>query len=392
MPKNILFISNTEVTNPILHSQGLPLLEHVSMAGYETHFVSFNYEKNNLDSDLTTKIKNKYGPNILFREITLTSFKYLPAWITLLYFGSKEIVKLLKAEEIQIIHARSLFPAIIGLIAKKKSNVKIKLIYDNRGLYIKEGIFIGRWKRNSLKVFSLRFLERLVINNSSAIVIVSNKFKEFIVENYSNKIAKKLYVINNKVKIIPNIKRPNSDNVFVYAGSSAKWYCIEDMFILFVEIRKVIYDPKFVILTYEVEDFSAMIKSYPSLQNVTKILNIFSDDVHCYLEKCNVGVMLREQSVFTRVSAPLKFAEYLNAGLPILVNEGVGDTEDIINKYNVGTVIKGKDYSSAVKNLKLLLQDTEVRNRCKMVAKLEFDQQDAFKQYLNIYSALINDE
>jgi len=78
--------------------------------------------------------------------------------------------------------------------------------------------------------------------------------------------------------------------------------------------------------------------------------------------------------------------------LPLLVSEGVGDIEEIIDKYNVGIVIKGKDYSSALTNLKLLLEDTEVRNRCKMVAKLEFDQLDAFKQYLDIYNALINDE
>ena len=205
MPKKILFISNTDITNPILHSQGLPLLEHVRKAGYETYFVSLKYEKHTLDLDLINKIKNKYGANILFKEITLPSYDYIPAWITQLYFGSTEIVKLLKVEGIEIIHARSFFPAIIGLIAKKKSNIKINLIYDNRGLYIQEGIYSGRWKRFSLKVFSLRLLESVVINNSSAIIIVSNKFKEFMLKNYSNKVSKKLHVINNKVKILPNV-------------------------------------------------------------------------------------------------------------------------------------------------------------------------------------------
>lgn len=392
MEKNVLFISNTNLANPILHSQGLPLLEYASKNGFKTHFVSINSEESNFKSDLVAKIKRKYSSSISFHEITINSHKFLPGWINIIYFGSYGISKIVSLEKIQIIHARSLFPAILGLFAKTRSTNKTHLIYDNRGLYIDESIYIGRWKKNSLKVFFLYFFERVVFKKSEAVILVSSKFKQFIIKKYSQNISKKLHVINNKTKISSIVEQPNDKNVFVYVGSAAKWYCVENMFNLFVEVKKQIFNSKFIIITYESENFSNVTKKYQCISNDIKFLNIFSDEVNSYLVKCNVGVMLREQSIFTEVSAPLKFAEYLNAGLPVLINEGVGDTERIINKYNVGVIIKNNDYKEAVKKIRILLKDPQIKLLCNEVAKKEFDQQQAFVQYLEIYEKLLKNE
>ena len=83
-----------------------------------------------------------------------------------------------------------------------------------------------------------------------------------------------------------------------------------------------------------------------------------------------------------------KFAEYLSAGLPVLLSEGIGDTESVIRKYNVGVIIKNNDYESAISELQELLNDKDVYHRCLRIADKKFNINISFKQYQEIYDKL----
>jgi glycosyltransferase involved in cell wall biosynthesis len=100
------------------------------------------------------------------------------------------------------------------------------------------------------------------------------------------------------------------------------------------------------------------------------------------------GVSLRKPDMVSRVSAPIKFAEYLSAGLPVILHEGIGDTEQIIKKYNVGVIIKKNDYESAISELQELLNDKDVYRRCLRIADKEFNIKTSFQQYQEIYDKL----
>ena len=68
---------------------------------------------------------------------------------------SKTIVK---KNKIDIVHARSLYPAIISMFLKI-IYPRLKLIYDNRGVFIEEQIFLGQWKRQGITETTVRMLE-----------------------------------------------------------------------------------------------------------------------------------------------------------------------------------------------------------------------------------------
>ena len=93
-----------------------------------------------------------------------------------------------------------------------------------------------------------------------------------------------------------------------------------------------------------------------------------------------------------RFSSPLKFAEYLSAGLPVLISQGVGDTEETVKQNNVGIVIKNKNYVEALSEMKRLLQDPQVYYRCRKLAEKDYNIETSFAQYLNIYQNLLKDE
>jgi hypothetical protein len=57
-----------------------------------------------------------------------------------------------------------------------------------------------------------------------------------------------------------------------------------------------------------------------------------------YLSISDYGILIREYSVTNKVASPTKFAEYLNAGLKVIISPEIGDFSAMVDKYNLGYV------------------------------------------------------
>lgn len=56
------------------------------------------------------------------------------------------------------------------------------------------------------------------------------------------------------------------------------------------------------------------------------------------LASCDVGILVREDSLTNRVASPVKFAEYLAAGLRVLVSDHLGDISGLVRDHALGWV------------------------------------------------------
>jgi glycosyltransferase involved in cell wall biosynthesis len=388
--KSIIFLSDSNLDNPILHKQGLPLLIHLSKMGYKVFFVFFirNNEKISAFSKHTI---SSYSQLIHFSEIRINPIKIIPTWVLYFIIGFISLRKIIKENRIKIIHARSLLPAILGYLLKTFTIKKIKLIYDNRGVYIDEMIAIDKWKKNGIKEKIFRQLEYQVERNCDKIVVVSDYFQSYLVKKHKNDISFKTDVITNRTLIDRNIdltQKHSNKIVLVYSGSGAIWQNSVEFKKMFSQALNIFDDVLLKIISYEPEKFQTL---FPADSEFLGKINIDSVEPHKVkdeLQKCNCGILLRENNLVNNVSSPLKFAEYLAAGLPVLLSEGIGDTESIIKKYNVGVVIKKNNYVVALKELKLLLTDKDLYDRCLSIADKEFNIGISFKQYQKIYDEL----
>ncbi len=386
---NILFISDGSVTNPILHSQGLPLLQSLEKKSY---FISFETQTiDDYKRYVEKNLKNNFS-KVVFCPIFLKGV--FPFGLENIVFGVIKVISLCLRKRISIVHARSLIPAFIGIISKFLFLGKISIVFDNRGALIEEEILKGNWNRLSYKVKFFSFIEKLIVKYSNQIIVVSNSFKKHILANYNFLgINHKISVIPNGTKILLNNKNlPSnfSDRITcVYSGSSASWQKIESVFEFFVIAKKKFSNISFKIITYEIETFKEKAKKYLSLEPNILIANVPTHKVKDELSKCNFGILIRDNNIINNVASPLKFAEYLAAGLPVIVSENVGDTEEIINKYNVGVILRNNNYEEAIAEIMELLKDKQIKEKCKMVAKKEFDIKKSIEAYRNIYKKLI---
>jgi len=180
------------------------------------------------------------------------------------------------------------------------------------------------------------------------------------------------------------------DYIGVYSGSAASWQNINGMMELFKIAFNMFDNTRIKILTWQKERFVNKLSNYPELKDKIEILFLVQEKVFDNLIRCNFGIIFRENNLISNVSSPLKFAEYLAAGLPILINEGIGDTENIISKYNIGVIIRRENYYAGLKEMMDLLKDKNVYSRCRDVALREFNIKDAFNSYQMIYEELLN--
>ena len=398
MKKNVLFISDGSLANPIVHSQGYPLLEALSEDDYNCHLLTFESsqiirEVNNTFDDLQKKFVN----DIKIYPIILNLGLIFPGWLQIYFRGVRNCIRIIKQNDIKIIHARSFNPSLIALTLTLLFFPTVKFLFDNRGVFIDEEIYIGRLKKNSFKVKILRKIEKTIIKRADMIVVVSKAFKHYLASNLEQKrqyLSDKIIVIPNGTEVLEENDRLVSDNINngfigIYSGSTAKWQRIPDIISLCKVGVKKFANFRLKIFTYD--DPNIIKKHYignKHLEHFIEVTTLDSTEVKSYLQEGKFGILLRERHILNRVACPLKFAEYLAAGIPVLISEGVGDTEKIINDYRVGVVIYNDDFDKALSEMFELVSDTTIRNRCREVAKKEFNLSYSITLYKNVYRDL----
>jgi len=108
-----------------------------------------------------------------------------------------------------------------------------------------------------------------------------------------------------------------------------------------------------------------------------------------YLMACDARLLVRHPSLVSKVASPVKFAEYLACGLPVLAFAGIGDTEWIIKEFTVGECVNPSDKESirvGVRRLLTLIQGygDGLREQCRNIALRYF----SWETYLPIYRKL----
>lgn len=91
-------------------------------------------------------------------------------------------------------------------------------------------------------------------------------------------------------------------------------------------------------------------------------------------------------------SSPTKIGEYLACGLPVVVNEGLGDSDQQIREANAGHVVPTYDepaLMAAGAAVLDLLHDVTARDRARSLAERVFDVRAGASQYDAMYRRML---
>ena len=74
------------------------------------------------------------------------------------------------------------------------------------------------------------------------------------------------------------------------------------------------------------------------------------EDVPAALSACDYGLLIRDKNMTNKVSSPVKFAEYLSCGLPVIISEEIGDFSNFVRVNNCGHILdESNDFPALVR-------------------------------------------
>jgi glycosyltransferase involved in cell wall biosynthesis len=104
------------------------------------------------------------------------------------------------------------------------------------------------------------------------------------------------------------------------------------------------------------------------------------------------GAAMRKPAYSQIACAPTKLAEYLGCGIPAIVNRGIGDAAEMVERERVGIVLS--DFSPAeigrgADALLELLREEGLAERCRATAMKFFSLEEGVAAYDRVYRQLL---
>jgi len=184
----------------------------------------------------------------------------------------------------------------------------------------------------------------------------------------------------NEAIITPYVAENQTVRI-VYAGGTSGWQSFEKVVDLLKDLLQRQSNVNVLFLTQEHKAVDELIAAFPN-RCERKFVN--HQAVNAILQSYDYGILIRDNKVTNRVASPVKFAEYLNAGLSVLISEGVGDFSAFVTQNDCGFII-----SDSIPNLNAISADQKKINIA--LCKLHFSKDSpsiiqSFKSILDVLS------
>lgn len=234
----------------------------------------------------------------------------------------------------------------------------VKVIFDCRGDEVAE--FIGRhevgedqakWALLLQKQYdTVVKLQRTAVCEADAICCVSNAMANELSARYGVPMSRfhvipcctdvELFRVDESHRArIRDMLGLRDRFVVTYCGS-LEFYQLPDQAIrVFRIIRRIEPRAHFLAITTHPEKMRALAMSAGITSEEMSVLSLPPAEVPKYLVVSDVGLLLRHNDSINRVAAPVKFAEYLASGTPVIITEGIGDYSQAVAEHGLGVVV-----------------------------------------------------
>ena len=313
----------------VYHSQVIDVVKLYKKEGYKIKLIAFVSPRN------FNKDKNQIK-EFIPDAIVLPSIPKLSNWRL-----NKYLLNFFTSKKATII-CRGVFSTNIALLMKSKFE---NIIYDGRGAIKAEQEEYGVYNSTGIE-HQIEDLEKEAVLKSDLQISVSSKLLEYWEEEYNYKRGNDTVIpcsvgnnhLNNfekKYSLLDGFKE--GDILLIYSGSLAGWQSLDNLDELLSEILK---NEKVKILFLS-QAHSTIDKLSDKFKNRIFRKWLSPSDVPKYLALGDYGILLRNDNITNKVASPVKFAEYLSAGLKVLISENIGDFSELVEENDLGFIVKG---------------------------------------------------
>jgi glycosyltransferase involved in cell wall biosynthesis len=262
-----------------------------------------------------------------------------------------------------------------------------RFLFDLRGLLAEEYVDAGHWREGDIKFRLTKRMERVFFRRADAFVMLTHRIKGELVKHEPS-----LHLRADDIQVIPccvDIERFSADPqqrinyrqnrgwterlVLTYVGKLGTWYLPDEMVKFFAAARQ--QDVRFFFQVLTQSDPTLIEASFKAAEIPSESYDIrFAPprELPLILAGSDAGISFIRSCYSKRASSPTKIGEYLAAGLPIVVNAGIGDCDEILRTNRLGVVINDfsdAEYGRVAEELCRLLEANDTFVRCQEYAE-----------------------
>lgn len=406
----VLYVSYNGMLDPLGQSQVIPYLKELSQLGVKFTLLSFErahaFELEGLERcrELGEELA-RYG--IEWHRLRYHQRPSLPATVFDVAAGIRLASRLVRRNKIEMVHARAHIPAVIALALKRRFG--IKMIFDIRGLMAEEYIEAGHWSAGSIPSRVTKSMEGRVLRATDGVVTLTDRLwtaMQSWPDLNGTAIAHQTipccvdlerFCFNDQSRAARRAELGIDDRfVLVYSGSIGGWYMMEEMASFFAALKRRQPRPFFLWLTNGASTIveGAMTKLGIEHSDYA-IRSVTPADVPSFLSAGDAGIAFYRPGVSRLGTSPVKLSEYLACGLPVVINSGIGDSDEIIANDKIGSVVAGFNeaaYADALDAIEALTRDVKAtRSATRKVAERLFNVRAVgVERYARLYETVLD--
>ncbi|MBW1696450.1 MAG: glycosyltransferase [Deltaproteobacteria bacterium] len=373
-------------------------------------YSNFRRYKNELDS-LRQELARKGIRLITVRTLFSSAFFNMKA-LGLAWFSLSSLFsawRVFRSRRVNIVHCRYYYATFLALLIRRLTGGRFKVIFDVRSLLPEQGVVNGNWRAGSFTFRFWKAVERWMFKSADLSVAVSPAMASRIKEENPQAPAETIPNFADLDTFKPDpVKRVQSRRelgiekrrVLVFSGTVGKRYpagriaeAVQVFFRLFGT------ESFFLLLSPSDEKRLAPLADALASRGLKRgetwvCLKAPPEEVPFYLNAADWALLVladflsgetavaRDDYVF-----PIKFAEYLALGLPILTHPSNRGMRETVQSYGVGAVLDG---SLPPEKLRAALEqnETQMRERCLETARNDFSLSRFAARYSEIYREL----
>lgn len=393
---NILYISYDGATDLVSRSQVLPYLKGMSDRGWRVTFLSF---EKSMGSGEGADVRPEELKDGRIRWVPRRYHKVptIPATVYDILQGVSAGSGVIKNGHIDVIHVRGYIAACIGFILKSMFGVKI--VFDMRGFWADEKVDAGSWKEGGAMHRLFKRFEKFFIAHADEIVVLTEAAKREILESHPARTG---------ITVIPccvdiglfarafSVARQPVDaarRVVLYVGNLGSFYNLDGILDFFGFLKEM--DRSFFLRIVSGYGKELVIQRAIS-RNIGvsdySIEKLSYDRMPAAFSPAEASLIFYNRKLSGKGCCPIKFTESLASGVPVIINSGIGDCDEIVTANRVGAVIPGYsrgDYERAFGIMAGLAGEKDaLKKRCRDVAAKLFSLDRGIERYEDIYERL----
>jgi glycosyltransferase involved in cell wall biosynthesis len=394
---HVLYVVYWGALEPLGRALVLPSVKRLSALGTRITLVTFDKPADTArDADVREVRDSLRAAGVRWLPLRYHKRPQVPATALDIAHGvTRGVAKRLR-DRPDIVHARTFVGGLIGLPLSRLTGAS--LIYHNEGFYPDEMVDGGFWQEGSAPHRIARSLEGRLYSGADGIFSLSHRGKK-VIESLAavRRNGTPVEVVPSCVDLdhfVPRDPAAKHDPALrlVYVGSVGGRYLV-DRIGRFAHIARE--DAPHTRLDIITVAEPALVRSALSASDLPEDAwdskFVPYDRLPDELTAHDAGFCFHSHGLSAAGGSSTKVGEYWAMGLPVIATPGLGDVDEIVARERVGVIVadhRDEAYRAALDELRSLLEDPGLRDRCRTAAERHYGLDAACRRQVAMYEEL----